>query len=46
MQHHNFLIHQSFETLKENNIKVFSIKTDAFTLKASDIEKAKKNNEF
>ena len=41
MQHHNFLIHQSFETLKENNIKVYSIKTDALTLKASDIEKAK-----
>ena len=41
MQHHNLLIHQSFETLKDNNIKVYSVKTDALTLKASDIEKAK-----
>ena len=42
LQHHNFFIHQSHEKLIENNIPVYSVKTDAFTILASDLEKAKK----
>jgi hypothetical protein len=42
LQRHNFFIHQSYEKLIENNIPVYSVKTDAFTILDSDLEKAKK----
>ena len=35
------MMYESYKTLSENNIKVFSVKTDAFTLLPSDLDRAK-----
>ena len=34
-------MYTDYEKLKNNNIDVYSVKTDAFTIKQSDVEKAK-----
>ena len=41
LQHHNYFINQSYQTLVDMGIYVYSVKTDAFTIKSSDVEKAK-----
>jgi hypothetical protein len=41
LNYHNFKMYTDYEKLKNNNIDVFSVKTDAFTIKQSDVEKAK-----
>ena len=46
MQHHNHLINSSYNTLKQNGIFVYSVKNDAFTLKANDLEKAQQLLDF
>jgi hypothetical protein len=37
---------ESLQKLKQNDIKVFSIKTDAFTIKSTDLQKAQELLEF
>jgi hypothetical protein len=41
MQNHNYFVYQSYEKLKKYGVDVFSVKNDAFTIKADDLEKAK-----
>ena len=41
MQNHNYFVYQSYEKLKKYGVEVFSVKNDAFTIKAEDLEKAK-----
>ena len=40
LQHHNFYLKRSYDMLNENGVKVFSVKTDAFTIMKSQIEQA------
>ena len=40
LQHHNQKLTQAFDTLESNGINVCSVKTDCFTIKASDLAKA------
>ena len=40
LQHHNFKMYNDYNTLLANNIEVFSVKTDAFTIKSTDLEHA------
>jgi len=40
LQTHNFEIYQDLEKLKQNDIPVFSVKTDALTIRQCDMEKA------
>jgi hypothetical protein len=42
MQYHNFYFNNSYDLLVNNGIPVFSVKTDAFTIRSSDLEKASK----
>ena len=41
MQHHNYKIYSGVKILNDNNIKVYSIKTDALTVHKNDIDKIK-----
>ena len=41
MQHHNYKIYSDVKILNDNNIKVYSIKTDALTVHKNDIDKIK-----
>jgi thymidine kinase len=41
IQDHNFKMYKDYNTLRDNNINVYSIKTDAFTIKREDLQKAK-----
>ena len=40
LQHHNFKMYRDYQTLTANGIDVFSVKTDAFTIKNKDFETA------
>ena len=42
MQHHNFYLKECYDKLQQAGVEVFSVKTDALTIKAIDFEKAKK----
>jgi hypothetical protein len=42
MQYHNFYFNNSYDLLVNNGVPVFSVKTDAFTIRSSDLEKASK----
>ena len=46
MQYHNLLVHESYTKLRKCGIDVFSVKTDAFVLRSSDLEKAHELIEF
>ena len=37
LQHHALVMFEAYQRLTENNIKVFSVKTDAYTINASDL---------
>jgi hypothetical protein len=41
LQTRNFRMYQDFLKLQENRIPVYSVKTDAFTIKSSDVKKSK-----
>ena len=41
LQTHNFRMHSDYMKLKEQNIDVYSIKTDALTINMADVDKAK-----
>ena len=40
LQHHNFKMYSDYQTLTTNGIDVFSVKTDAFTIKEKDFAAA------
>jgi len=42
LQKHNYDIYKDIKKLQENNIDVFSVKTDALTIRKKDLEAAKK----
>ena len=39
LQHHNYKMFQDAKTLIKNNINIYSVKTDAFTILDSDVDK-------
>ena len=41
LQYHNFKMFTDYSTLKENGIDVFSVKSDAMTIRKTDLDKAK-----
>ena len=41
LQSHNFKLMEAFDKLQADNIPVFSVKTDCFTIRASDLSRAK-----
>ena len=46
LQYHDFRIYKDYNTLRENDIEVFSVKTDAFTILRKDLQKAMKLLKF
>ena len=42
LQDHNYRVYEAYETLKENGIYVYSVKTDALTIKKDDVAKTLK----
>ena len=46
LQHHNFKMYNDAKTLKDNGIDIYSVKTDAFTIKNTDLESAMKLLKF
>ena len=46
MNIHNFKMYADYQKLTNAGIDVFSVKTDAFTIKASDVEKAQDTINF
>ncbi len=41
MQHHNFYLNSSYKLLTNNGIDVYTVKTDAFTIRQSQLEAAR-----
>jgi hypothetical protein len=41
LQNHNLRMYNNHKILKDNNINVYSVKTDAFTIDANNLELAK-----
>ena len=39
LQYHNFKMYEAYKTLSDNSIKVYSVKTDCFTIHADDVVK-------
>ena len=39
LQYHNFKMYESYKTLSDNNIKVYSVKTDCLTIHEDDVDK-------
>ena len=37
LQHHNFATHTAWSKLRAAGVEVFTVKTDAFTIKAGDV---------
>ena len=37
LQDHNYRVYEAYETMKKNDIEVYSVKTDALTIKKSDV---------
>ncbi|MFM7983517.1 MAG: hypothetical protein ACKPKO_29745, partial [Candidatus Fonsibacter sp.] len=40
MQHHNFDLHNSYKLLTDSGVDVYTVKTDAFTIRQSHFETA------
>ena len=41
LQYHNFKMYEAYKTLKENNINVYSVKTDCLTIHEDDVDKVR-----
>ena len=41
MQHHNFYLNNSYKLLTDNGIDVYTVKTDAFTIRQSQVDAAR-----
>ena len=46
LQNHNFSMYEAFEKLKENDVKVYAVKTDAFHIAKKDVKTARMLLEF
>ena len=46
LQHHNYKIYKDAKKLTDNGIQIYSVKTDAFTIKKSDLDRANKLIKF
>ena len=46
MQYHNMLDNEAYKKIRQCGVDVFSIKTDAYVLRSSDLEKAHELIEF
>ena len=46
LQHHNFDMNEAYETLMRDGVKVYSVKTDAFVIDKSNLDKAKEVLKF
>ena len=46
LQHHNFDMNETYEKLKDNDVKVYSVKTDAFVIDKCNLGKALKILKF
>ena len=46
LQYHNFTMYDAYHRLKETNIFVSSVRTDAFVINTADLEKAKEALDF
>ena len=46
LQNHNYAMNSAYETLLENNINVYSVKTDAFVIDMFNLKKAKELLKF
>jgi len=46
VQYHNYQLNENCQTLKRNNITVYSVKTDAFTIHKDDVERAQQLLDF
>ena len=42
LQDHNYRVYEAYETLKQNGVDVYSVKTDALTIKKDDVAKTLK----
>ena len=40
MQHHNFYLNKSYELLTESGVGVYTVKTDAFTIRRTQLDTA------
>ena len=41
LQYHNFAMYDAYTKLRSNDVKVYSVKTDAFTIHEDDLNKVK-----
>ncbi|MFM7986801.1 MAG: hypothetical protein ACKPKO_46555, partial [Candidatus Fonsibacter sp.] len=41
MQHHNFYLNNSYKLLTNNGVDIYTVKTDAFTIRQSQLETAR-----
>ena len=39
LQYHNFTMYETYKTLTDNNVKVYSVKTDSITIHEDDLDK-------
>ena len=39
LQYHNFKMYEAYKTMTDNNVKVYSVKTDAFVIHEHDLDK-------
>jgi len=41
MERHNFYLHSSYKLLTDNGVDVYTVKTDAFTIRQGQLDNAK-----
>ena len=41
MQHHNFYLNNSYKLLTDNGVDVYTVETDAFTIRQSQLDTAR-----
>jgi hypothetical protein len=41
MQHHNFYLNSSYKLLTDNGVDIYTVETDAFTIRQSQLETAR-----
>ncbi len=46
LQHHSFKMHSDYKSLVAKGVEVFSVKTDAFAIKSSDLQQAQACRNF
>ena len=46
LQNHNFRMYKAYKALKENNVRVYAVKTDAYHIHKNDVRKARRVLDF